>query len=139
MQHAKPLYSGMPMAMAALWKCKRPARPRGGFYPSALSSSRAPPAHISESIAAGVPTAQHRAWQRLATLVVLTPRSRRPLNPVLNPKPDPVRRFILAEESSFFEAKFRSPEFSGADGSIELRDIDGATLVGLGSGSPAGR
>ncbi len=44
----------------------------------------------------------------------------------------PGRRFILAEESSFFEAKFRSPEFSGADGSIELRDIDGATLVGFG-------
>ena len=35
----------------------------------------------------------------------------------------------MAEESSFFEAKFRSPEFSGADGSIELRDIDGATLA----------
>jgi hypothetical protein len=41
------------------------------------------------------------------------------------------RRFILAEESSFFEAKFRSPEFARADGSIELRDIDGATLLAV--------
>ena len=42
-----------------------------------------------------------------------------------------MRRFILAEESSFFEAKFRSPEFASADGSIELRDIDGATLAAV--------
>lgn len=37
-------------------------------------------------------------------------------------------RFILAEESPFFEAKFRSPEFAKADGSIDLTELDGATL-----------
>lgn len=37
-------------------------------------------------------------------------------------------RFILAEESSFFESKFRSVEFAQSDGSIDLTELDGATL-----------
>ncbi len=36
--------------------------------------------------------------------------------------------FILAEESEFFEAKFRSPEFAASGGIVDLTELDGATL-----------
>lgn len=38
------------------------------------------------------------------------------------------RRFILAEESPFFEAKFRSAEFAQSDGSVDLSELDGHIL-----------
>ena len=37
-------------------------------------------------------------------------------------------RFVLAEESCFFEKQFRRPEFARSDNVIDLRSIDGATL-----------
>lgn len=40
-------------------------------------------------------------------------------------------RFILAEESSFFEQCFRSPEFAESKGAIDLKYIDGAILLAV--------
>ncbi len=37
-------------------------------------------------------------------------------------------RFVLAEESCFFEKQFRRPEFARSDNAIDLRSIEGATL-----------
>ena len=39
-----------------------------------------------------------------------------------------VRRFILAEESPFFEAKFRSAEFAQSNGTVDLSELDGHIL-----------
>ena len=41
----------------------------------------------------------------------------------------PACRFVLAEESVFFEKKFRNPDFSVADTAIELHDVEGETLL----------
>ena len=38
------------------------------------------------------------------------------------------RRFILAEESPFFEAKFRSTEFAQSNGIVDLSELDGHIL-----------
>eukprot|EP00208_Stichococcus_sp_RCC1054_P007345 CAMPEP_0206146860 /NCGR_PEP_ID=MMETSP1473-20131121/31617_1 /ASSEMBLY_ACC=CAM_ASM_001109 /TAXON_ID=1461547 /ORGANISM="Stichococcus sp, Strain RCC1054" /LENGTH=448 /DNA_ID=CAMNT_0053543571 /DNA_START=232 /DNA_END=1575 /DNA_ORIENTATION=- len=40
-------------------------------------------------------------------------------------------RFVLAEESCFFEKQFHSPEFARSNNAIDLKAIDGATLLAV--------
>lgn len=40
-------------------------------------------------------------------------------------------RFVLAEESSFFEEHFHSQEFAKGEGTIDLKHIDGSILLGI--------